>query len=67
MLLIQDYRPSFKVSEEAERKRKEKIEDYENEEVYDDDSYDYHDDYNYDQWMQDEFGDDAETAYWNMD
>ncbi|SHN42326.1 hypothetical protein SAMN05216311_114180 [Chitinophaga sp. CF418] len=38
---------------------------------WDDDYDDGHDDYyeypSYEQWLEDEFGDDAETAYWNLD
>lgn len=62
--------PDFSISEEGQNKLSEKYETWENEqEDYDD--RDYYDDYerpqSYEDWLIDEFGDDAETAYWNLD
>ena len=65
---IKIIKPDFILTEEGRQKLDEKYSNWENDQDdYDDRDDDYERPQSYEDWLQDEFGDDAETAYWNLD
>jgi len=55
------YKPSFSLSREAES-AKSGIEDY-----FENEDFGINDSTTYEDWLRDEYGDDAESVYWNLD
>jgi hypothetical protein len=65
---IKTIKPDFDLSLEGKQKLLEKYSTWENEEDDYDDRPDYYEAFDsYEDWLEEEFGDDAETAYWNTD
>jgi len=71
---LKTIKPDFSLKEEIQLKLNEKYTIWKNEQDYNkrNDYYHFRDDddegpLSYEDWLNEEFGDDAETAYWNMD
>lgn len=67
---IKSLNPDFALTEEGQEKLNERYTIWENKQVnyHDRSNYEYYErPQSYEEWLNEEFGEDAETAFWNMD